>query len=66
MKLDFSAQRVLIKSLRTQIETWKSLSHSDKLSEEDKVDLQNDIGYAYTVLSAMESNFYKEFGFHAE
>lgn len=66
MKFDYSAQRLLITALRTQIEIWKSLSKSGQLSEEEKADLQNDIGYAYTLLSAMESSFYKEFGVPAE
>lgn len=62
MKLDPSAQRLLITALKTQIETWKHLSQSGKLSEEDKADLQNDIGCAYSLLSEMESNLYKETG----
>ncbi|MEW5755046.1 MAG: hypothetical protein AB1810_01970 [Pseudomonadota bacterium] len=66
MKLDYSAQRLLITSLKTQIEAWKDLSKSGTLTEEDKADLQNDIGYAYTLLSEMESSFYKEFGSSAE
>lgn len=65
MKLDPSAQRLLITALKTQIETWKRLSQSGNLSEEDKADLQNDIGYAYTLLSEMESNLYKETGHRA-
>lgn len=62
MKLDCSAQRLLITALKTQIEAWKALSRSGTLTEEDKADLQNDLGYAYALLSEMESNFYKEFG----
>ncbi len=62
MKLDSSAQRLLMTALKTQIETWKNLSKSGTLTEEDKADLQNDIGYAYTLLSEMESSYYKEFG----
>lgn len=65
MKLDSSAQRLLITALKTQIEAWKNLSQSGKLSEEDKADLQNDIGYAYTLLSEIESSFHKETGHHA-
>lgn len=65
MKLDPAAQRLLITALKTQIETWKHLSQSGKLSDEDKADLQNDIGYAYTLLSEMESNLYKETGHRA-
>jgi hypothetical protein len=64
MKLDNSAQRLLIAALKTQIEAWKAMSKSGTLSEEDKADLQNDIGYAYTLLSEMESSYYKEFGSH--
>lgn len=62
MKLDCPAQRLLITALKTQIESWKSPSHSGSLSEEDNADLQNDIGYAYTLPSEMESSFYKELG----
>lgn len=65
MKLDPSAQRLLITALKTQIETWRYLSQSGKLSEEDKADLQNDIRYAYTILSEIESNLYKETGHRA-
>lgn len=63
MKLDPSAQRLLITALKTQIETWKHLSQSGKLSENDEADLQNDIGYAYTLLSELESNLYEETGY---
>ena len=75
MKLDWSAQQLLIIALRTQIEVWKSLSKADELrekeeageelseeEEEEEMHLQNDIGHAYAVLSDMESSFYKEFG----
>ena len=65
MKHDWSAQRLLIMALRTQIEVWKSLSKSGELSEEEEgeeADLQNDIGYAYAILNDMELSFYEEFG----
>lgn len=66
MKLDRPEQRLLITALKTQIEVWKNLSKSGALNEEDEADMQNDIGYAYTVLSEMESSFYKEFGSNPE
>lgn len=66
MKLDCSAQRLLISALQTQIETWKHLSKSGALSEEDEADLQNDLGYAYSLLSELESCFYKECESHSE
>ena len=66
MKLDNSAQRLLIVSLKTQIEFWKTKSKSGSLSDDDKADIQNDIGYAYTLLSEMESNYFKEFGTHPD
>ena len=66
MKLDNAAQRLLITALKTQIEAWKALSKSGTLTEEDRADLQNDIGYAYTLLSEIESSFYKEFGSHPD
>ena len=61
MELDHSAQRLLIMALKTQIDTWKTLSKTGTLTEEDMADVQNDIGYAYALLSEIESGFYKEF-----
>lgn len=66
MKLDCSAQRLLINSLRCQIDVWKKNAASGNLNEDDEADLQNDIGYAYALLSDLESNFYNEFGFPPE
>jgi hypothetical protein len=66
MKLDCPAQRLLIVALRTQIEVWKSRSKSGALSEDDKADLQNDVGYAYSLLSELESSFADEFGIQVE
>jgi hypothetical protein len=66
MKLDCPAQRLLITALKTQIDAWKSLARSGKLSEEEEADIQNDIGYAYSLLSDMESSFYKECESQAE
>ena len=66
MKFDDPEQRLLILAMKTQIDAWKTLILSGTLSEEDEVHIQNDIGYADTVLSAMESSYYKEFGFDAD
>jgi hypothetical protein len=66
MKLDCSAQRLLITALKMQIDAWKSLARSGKLTEEEEADIQNDIGYAYSLLSDMESSFYKECESQAE
>lgn len=30
------------------------------MAEEEQADLQNDLGYAYALLSEMEAEFYKE------
>lgn len=66
MKLDGSAQRLLIAALRTQIDVWRAEARSDSLSDEDKADIENDIGYAYALLSEMESSYYREFGTHPD
>jgi hypothetical protein len=66
MKFNASEQRLLVLALKTQIDAWRTLSQSGQLSEEDEVHIQNDIGHAYTVLSEMESSYYKEFGFDAD
>ena len=66
MQLDCPAQRLLINSLKCQIDVWKKNAASGKLSEADEADLQNDIGYAYTLLNDLESSFYNEFGFSPE
>ncbi len=66
MKFNCPEQRLLILALKTQIDAWKTLVQSGTLSEEDDVYIQNDIGHAYTVLSAMESIYYKEFGVDAD
>jgi len=66
MKLDCSAQRLLIQALRNQIKAWRNLTASGELAEDEDADIQNDIGYAFTVLSEMEESFRKEFGFPVE
>ena len=66
MKFNCPEQRLLILALKTQIAAWKTLSQSGKLSEDDEVHIQNDIGHAYTVLSAMESSYHEEFGVDAD
>ncbi len=66
MKFNCPEQRLLILALKTQIDVWKTLLQSGKLSEDDEADLINDISHADTVLSAMESSYYKEFGVDAD
>ena len=61
MQLDCAAQRLLIIALRNQIKAWREQSNSERLSEEDKADIDNDIGYAFTILSEMEASFFKQF-----
>jgi len=60
VNFDCPAQRILIVALRSQIEAWKTLSRTGALAEEEQADLQNDLGYAYALLSEMEAGFYKE------
>ncbi len=66
INLDCIAQRLLITSLKTQIGFLESQVNSGKLDENEIADLQNDIGYAYTLLSDLESSFFLEFKFDAE
>jgi hypothetical protein len=65
VNLDCPAQRLLITALRNQIESWRKLSSSDGILEEERADVENDIGYAFTVLSELELSFFNEFGYAA-
>jgi hypothetical protein len=65
MKLDMPAQRLLISALKAQIQAWRVTCENPDLSEDDIADIQNDIGYAFTVLSKLEEQYFQEFGRHA-
>jgi hypothetical protein len=66
MIFDLSTQRFLIAAIKTQIKSWREQAESDDICEDDKADIQNDIGYAFTVLSEMEGAFFQAFGYHPE
>lgn len=66
MNLDMPAQRLLINSLKLQIQKWQEICESSDLNEDEEADMQNDIGYAFTVLSELEENFFKQFGCYSE
>ena len=66
MKLDMSAQRLLISALKTQIQAWRATCENEDVSEDDAADIQNDIGYAFTVLSELEEEFLQQYGHHPE
>lgn len=62
MNLDMPAQRLIINALKLQIQEWQNICNASQLDEDDEADIQNDIGYAFTVLSELEENFFKQFG----
>lgn len=66
MKLDMPAQRLIISALKLQIQAWQDASGAPEISEDDEADMQNDIGYAFAVLSELEENFFKQFGSHPD
>lgn len=66
MNFDMPAQRLIINSVKLQIKSWQEMCSSSTLSEDDAADIQNDIGYAYTVLSELEESFLKQFGSYPE
>jgi hypothetical protein len=66
MTFDRPTQRLLIVAIKTQIASWREQADRDDICEDDKVDIQNDIGYAFTVLSEMEESFFREYGCHPE
>jgi hypothetical protein len=60
------AQRLLIMALKSQIQTWRVACQQPDISDDDAADMQNDIGYAFGVLSDLEENFFQQFGQHPE
>lgn len=66
MNLDMPAQRLLINSLKLQIQQWREQCTSPDIDDDEEADIQNDIGYAFTVLSELEENFFKQFGCYPE
>ena len=66
MKSDLPAQQLLINSLRNQIESWREYSSTLDPDNEERSDVENDIGYAFTILSSLESSFRKEFDIEPE
>lgn len=66
MNLDMPAQRLIINSLKLQIQSWQERCKSPGLNEDEEADMQNDIGYAFSVLSELEENFFKQFGCYPE
>lgn len=66
MNLDLPAQRLLINALRLQIEVWQKQAASSEVNEDDRIDLENDIGFAFTLLSSMKEAFFEEAGVYPE
>jgi len=66
LNLDMPAQRLLITALKSQIQTWRAACEQPDMNEDDAADMQNDIGYAFSVLSELEENFFKQFGQHSD
>lgn len=62
MNFDMPAQRLIISSLKLQIHSWQERCRAPEIDEDEEADLQNDIGYAFTILSELEENFFKQFG----
>lgn len=58
-ELDIPAQRLLIAALQAQIQAWQTACKKHGINEADAADIQNDIGYAITVLSVLEEHFLK-------
>lgn len=66
MNLDMPAQRLLVNALKLQIQKWQERCESSDIDEDEEMDIQNDIGYAFTVLSELEESFFKQFGVYPE
>lgn len=66
MNLDMPAQRLIINSLKLQIEKWQERSNAPEIDDEEEADLQNDIGYAFTIFSELEESFFKQFGMYPD
>ncbi|MFT3930296.1 MAG: hypothetical protein QM709_08370 [Spongiibacteraceae bacterium] len=66
MNLDMPAQRLIINSLKLQIEKWQERCNAPEIDDDEVADLQNDIGYAFTILSELEESFFKQFGTYTD
>ncbi len=66
MNFDEPTQRFLITAVKNQISMWRAKADHADTDEDDKVDMQNDIGFAFTVLSEMEEQFFQAFGYHPD
>lgn len=66
MNFDEPTQRFLINAVKTQIAAWRAHADAPDTDEDDKADMQNDIGFAFTVLSEMEEAFFQQFGYHPQ
>lgn len=59
-------QRLLIMALKSQIQAWRAACEQPDMNEDDAADMQNDIGYAFSILSELEENFFTQFGQHPD
>lgn len=56
LRLDYKAQRAIIKTLNFQLSAWRAVEPED-MDEDAFIDLQNDIGYLENLTGSLEADF---------